>query len=113
MRTWCGFSGIQLRVGSLYLVTCLRLMVIAPSGAGAKPSGGGPGMLGPKPGPALPIGGGGGGMLVLMEDGGGGGGGHGGGFGASTGLASGLGLSSRNNKNVKSINLLIKQNHRN
>lgn len=76
-RTWFGFNGIQLSVGSLYFVTCLRLIVIAPSGAGMKPGIGGGGIDAFDD-----FIGGGGGIFI------GGGGGHGGGFGGSTGLCS-------------------------
>lgn len=59
-------------VGNLYFVTCLRLMVIAPSGAGMNPGIGGAGI------DACGLIGGGAGIFI------GGGGGHGGGFGGST-----------------------------
>lgn len=64
-------------VGSLYFVTCLRLIVIAPSGAGIRPGIGGGGIA-----VCGFMNGGGTGMFI------GGGGGHGGGFGGSTGFCS-------------------------
>lgn len=39
--TWLGFKAIQFTVGSLYLVCTFLFIVIAPSGAGIKPAGGG------------------------------------------------------------------------
>lgn len=70
------------------MVTCLRLMVMAPSGAGMKPGTGGGGTNVPNDLLALfafGIGGGGG-----QDIGGGGGHGGGGGLGAATGSTIGL-----------------------
>lgn len=67
IHTWLGLSAIQLSEGSLYLVWTLRLMVMAPSGAGIMPTGGG------GAGGVNLEGGGGGGGGVTWGGGGGGG----------------------------------------
>lgn len=82
-RTWVGLRATQLRVGSLYLVCTLRLIVIAPVGACIMPGAGGGGMgaMGANVWRLWPGGGGQGG-------GGGGAGARGGGAGGGIGFGS-------------------------